>query len=489
MTIKPHLFYSSLIHTLLLAYLISIPIYKGSLYSMSFGPYSVDLVSEGKPATKSSVAYKAPQPKAQPYVRQQTSSTKAEAPHRVEVAETEEPALENTNQNETEPPGITLMPEEPKKEPLIAKVEVPVVEHKQEAEKKPEPPKTEPVVQIPPPETKPAPEPIKQEMPQPKEPQAVQTAETKPSQADTIETPVESEFPVKADEKATEVSPLTKKAGEIREKQNDQAKALAGEKISKEAPAPGPTKKSNGQKGRSKGAKKAGQKIAAPATGESSAQNSEIASPSARNDITNSSAGNQGDSPNPDDGKTQMAGITLPEAEKAKEPAEKKPSLGIAVSDALFYRDIKVEVFLKKSDSVNISSILYKKPHPSDDGYSRPDQKAIDLVEESETGGKIIFSVAKAEKGIYTFVMKNTGETLQKTSLMIRLLEGKKGARNRKFETINLKPHTELTVKFILPEGIFWDDESYFTGSIESSETITKFNDTTGVVWKEQKDE
>ena len=97
---------------------------------MSFGPYSVDLVSEGKPAVKSSAAYKAPQPQAQPYVRQQTSSTKAETPHRVEVAETEEPALENTNQNETEPPGITLMPEEPKKEPLIAKVEVPVVEHK-----------------------------------------------------------------------------------------------------------------------------------------------------------------------------------------------------------------------------------------------------------------------------------------------------------------------------------------------------------------------
>ena len=179
----------------------------------------------------------------------------------------------------------------------------------------------------------------------------------------------------------------------------------------------------------------------------------------------------------------------MPEAEIVKEPAEKKPSLGIAVSDALFYRDIKVEVFLKKADSTGISSSLYKKPHPSDEGYGRPDQKAVDLVEESETGGKIIFSVAKAEKGIYTFVMKNTGETLQKTSLMIRLLEGKKGARNRKFETINLKPHAELTVKFILPEGIFWDDESYFTGSIESSESITKFNDTTGVVWKEQKDE
>ena len=452
---------------------------------MSFGTYSVDLVSEVKSGVKSSVAYKAPQ---------------AKAPSTVEIAKTEEPASENTDQNETEPPGISLVPKESKKEPLIAKAEVPpVIEQKQEAEKKPEPPKIEPAIQIPPPETKPVPEPLKQELPQPKEPQAVQPAEIKPSQADTIETPVQSEFPVKADEKATEVSPLTetKKDNKSREGQNNKPKALAGEKVTKEAPVSRPTKKSTGQKSGTKGSKKAGQKIASPAEGEPSTQNSEIAfrpggsaeeDASARNDITNSSAETQGDSLKSDDGESQMTGITLPEVEKAKEPAKKKPSLGIAVSDTLFYRDIKVEIFLKKADITGISSSLFKKPHPSDNGYNRPDQKAVDLVEESETGGKIIFSVAKAEKGIYTFVMQNTAETLQKTSLMIRLLEGKKGARNRKFETINLPPHAELTVKFILPEGIFWDDESYFTGSIESSETMTKFNDTTGIVWKELKD-
>jgi len=121
-------------------------------------------------------------------------------------------------------------------------------------------------------------------------------------------------------------------------------------------------------------------KTAAPATGEVSAQNSEIASPSARNDISNSSAGNQGDTSKTGEGKSEISGITLPEAEKAKEPVEKKPSLGIAVSDALFYRDIKVEVSLKKADSTGISSSLYRKPHPSDEGYSRPEQKAVDLV-------------------------------------------------------------------------------------------------------------
>ena len=85
--------------------------------------------------------------------------------------------------------------------------------------------------------------------------------------------------------------------------------------------------------------------------------------------------------------------------------------------------------------------------------------------------------------------MQNTSEAPQTTSLMIHLLEGKKGARNRKFEAVSLPPHKQLIVKFILPEGIFWDDESYFTGAIESSDSVTKFNDTTGIVWKEDKEE
>jgi hypothetical protein len=84
--------------------------------------------------------------------------------------------------------------------------------------------------------------------------------------------------------------------------------------------------------------------------------------------------------------------------------------------------------------------------------------------------------------------MKNATDDSQKTSLMIRLLEGKKGARNKKFEAVALKPQGEMTVKFILPEGIFWDDETYFTGSVESSDSVTKFNDTTGIVWKENKE-
>jgi hypothetical protein len=498
MTMKPHLLFSSLIHAILIAYLISIPIYKGSLYSISFGPYSVDLVSEERQAIKSSTQFNAPLPKAQPSIKSQAAITKPEAPPAVEVAKPEEPESENSELNEPVPPGISLMPEERKKEPFIAKAEVPVIEHKPAPEKKPEPPKVEPVILPPPPEPKPEPVPIKQEPPKPIEPEPVPPAETKPSKADAPEEPARSEFPVKVDEKAPEVSPAgkTKKDNLLGKEvisSGSKAADITDKKTDRETAKTAPASISSGKKENStvskKGGKKRGGKAIVPAAAKSSAQIREAASPSNGNTSGDSGTGNSGDSSKKGEGKLQTAGITVPEAKKVEEPPLKKPSLGVAVSDALFYRDIKVEVFLHKAETSSILGKLYKKVHPSDEGHSRLEHQAIGLTEDSESEGKMIFSVAKAEKGIYTFVMINTGETLQKTSLMIRLLEGKKGARNRKFESVNLKPHTQLTVKFILPEGIFWDDESYFTGSIESSDSVTKFNDTAGIVWKEDKEE
>jgi len=38
-----------------------------------------------------------------------------------------------------------------------------------------------------------------------------------------------------------------------------------------------------------------------------------------------------------------------------------------------------------------------------------------------------------------------------------------------------------------MPEAIFWDDDSYFTGTIEGAESITKFNGSTGLYWTERK--
>ena len=512
MTIKPHLFYSSLVHFVLIAYILSIPIYKGSPYSMSFGPYSVNLVSEGRPAPKARGAFKTPQPRAGPSVREQTVIAKTESPVAVETPaavdppKAEEPVSEPTAQLKTEPEGITLIPEEPAKPTIIAKAErEPVIEHKPKPDQKPEPPKPEPpklepvVIPPPPAKKKPEPEIVIKELALPKEPAPARPVEPKPSKADTTEEPSKAEFPVKPGEKAEDVSP-SENIGKTPEAKipdipvetsmpTKESEDLNVAKTIVQPPKIAPTVPARAEEGDTKSLTKTGKNTAVKIKGQLSRQKSEIASPSARNDNGKSGLGTQGDSSAAATGKSQTAGITLPNVEKPKDEPQQQPPLGIAVSEALFYRDIKIEVSLQKAGSAKLKSALSRKTHPSVEEYRRQEPKDVALTEESDAEGKMmIFSVAKAEKGIYTLVMHTAGDSAGKVSVMIRLLEGKKGARNRKFESIGIGPESSFRVKFMLPECIFWDDESYFTGSIESSESLTKFNDATGIVWKEEKD-
>jgi hypothetical protein len=43
-------------------------------------------------------------------------------------------------------------------------------------------------------------------------------------------------------------------------------------------------------------------------------------------------------------------------------------------------------------------------------------------------------------------------------------------------------------VRFLMPDAVFWDDEDFFSGNIEDSSYITKFNYDKGLIWKEEKD-
>ena len=43
---------------------------------------------------------------------------------------------------------------------------------------------------------------------------------------------------------------------------------------------------------------------------------------------------------------------------------------------------------------------------------------------------------------------------------------------------------TEIA-RLLMPEGILWEEDSSFSGTIEDSDSVTKFNSDSGLVWKE----
>lgn len=61
--------------------------------------------------------------------------------------------------------------------------------------------------------------------------------------------------------------------------------------------------------------------------------------------------------------------------------------------------------------------------------------------------------------------------------------------RTKKYDAVKVAADGATKFKFLFPDMIFWDDEDAFTGSIEDSDSLTKFNPERGLLWKEEKND
>jgi len=98
-------------------------------------------------------------------------------------------------------------------------------------------------------------------------------------------------------------------------------------------------------------------------------------------------------------------------------------------------------------------------------------------------GNTIHAIIDHAAEGVY-YVRVELEQQVSDASITIRLFEGSSRAKNK---TVHIRTITnnEIVVRLMMPEGIVWEDASAFSGSLEDSDSVTKFNPETGVEWKE----
>ena len=92
--------------------------------------------------------------------------------------------------------------------------------------------------------------------------------------------------------------------------------------------------------------------------------------------------------------------------------------------------------------------------------------------------------IETALEGVYTFSAEPVGAKDARASFTLKAFESAPRERIAVLGTRTISGTTVL-VKILMPEAILWSDESAFTGSMEDSESETKFNATTGLFWKE----
>lgn len=88
--------------------------------------------------------------------------------------------------------------------------------------------------------------------------------------------------------------------------------------------------------------------------------------------------------------------------------------------------------------------------------------------------------IERSREGIYIFLIEQKGSKPVNGKFSLKLFETKtKSVTGRE-----ISGQTEVA-RLLMPEGILWEDDSAFSGNIEDSDSMTKFNSDSGLVWKE----
>ena len=127
---------------------------------------------------------------------------------------------------------------------------------------------------------------------------------------------------------------------------------------------------------------------------------------------------------------------------------------------------------------------MKERSHLEDERAARKEVNIVELISAAEGYGEMIFSVGKAGDGAYT--LKVTGGRGTDLKLVASLNSSQR--RVRVFKKRLLEGEEWIVGRFLMPEGVFWDEDELFSGRIEGSDSMIKYKSPEGVTWKEPKE-
>ncbi len=111
------------------------------------------------------------------------------------------------------------------------------------------------------------------------------------------------------------------------------------------------------------------------------------------------------------------------------------------------------------------------------------DVDAVEMMSANEGYWEKVFAVEEARDGAYT--LKVSGGRGTDCKLVVTLNSSKR--KVRVFEKRLLEGEEWAVGRFLFPEGVFWDEDEWFSGRIEDKDSITKYRSPEGITWKELK--
>lgn len=187
-----------------------------------------------------------------------------------------------------------------------------------------------------------------------------------------------------------------------------------------------------------------------------------------------------------------QAELRAPEAARNEppkpRPAEKPPEARGIVLPSI-HGDLKVII----AGSNDIKLIVMFREYPKSRrnrgltrGETRREQKVTPIiVKTKEKTHEAV--IEKAREGIYIFTAEADGAPSATATFTMKSFEQSQRAKTQSIGAKTIAGKA-IVARVLMPDAILWEDESAFTGSMQDSAGVTKFNSETGLIWKEYSD-
>ena len=168
---------------------------------------------------------------------------------------------------------------------------------------------------------------------------------------------------------------------------------------------------------------------------------------------------------------------------RTEKPSAQQPQKGLILP--LVKGDLKLVVTGSTQPNMTITFKEFapsRRDRPFSRSEARRETAIIPLIATTQENSRELI-IEKTNPGVYTITVAPAGDKAD-VNFSLKLYEG-----SSRFVTRELGRHTiagkMVLFKILMPEGVLWADEKAFTGSMEDSNSITRFNAVTGLVWKE----
>jgi hypothetical protein len=176
------------------------------------------------------------------------------------------------------------------------------------------------------------------------------------------------------------------------------------------------------------------------------------------------------------------------ETSRAGEPGSRSQIVTVHTTGQRKPSGVLVMEWPRGSQDLDVEVSALWRPHPDRlDEAAQPVRLAA-VLKPSGTGPLDVFWLRNVRPGVYTMILRYRGLPPNGEVHPTLYVPDRDGLAARVFRPVRLDAAGKaILARMLLPEGVLWEQDGWFSGSSESVDTVSKFRFPEGINWVERK--